>query len=128
MGALGGLGLPPALDMNTMIQTMQQPAFQAAMDQLVSTPGMMDSIVNMNPQLRRAVDADPGLRCAAKGCSAFTAGCCVRVFCVWVLRESAANRGDCFRGGVVVLVSTHVAAALMPQPVCSSGTCWPTLS
>ena len=60
-GAGGGQGGPQ--DMAGMLQAMQNPGMQAAMRGIMSQPGMMESIANMNPQLRQMMDANPQIRC-----------------------------------------------------------------
>ena len=60
VGGLGGLGSGSAAasapQMSAIIQAMQNPAMQQAMQQMMSTPGMMEQMLNMNPQMRAAVE------------------------------------------------------------------------
>ena len=52
-GGMGGMG---GMDMGTAFQMMQQPEYQQAMQQMLQAPGMMDTIAQMNPQLRGVLD------------------------------------------------------------------------
>ena len=61
MGGLGG-GTGGGQDMAGMLATMQNPQMQAAMRGIMSQPGMMENIANMNPQLRQMMDANPQIR------------------------------------------------------------------
>ena len=63
MGGLGG-GMGGAQDMAGMLAAMQNPQMQAAMRGIMSQPGMMENIANMNPQLRQMMDANPQIRWA----------------------------------------------------------------
>eukprot|EP00193_Tetraselmis_chui_P009470 CAMPEP_0177768520 /NCGR_PEP_ID=MMETSP0491_2-20121128/9766_1 /TAXON_ID=63592 /ORGANISM="Tetraselmis chuii, Strain PLY429" /LENGTH=507 /DNA_ID=CAMNT_0019285335 /DNA_START=343 /DNA_END=1866 /DNA_ORIENTATION=+ len=66
LGLGGGLpGLGAGLgegDMEQMTQMMQNPAMQQMMQQMMSSPGMMDMLINQNPQLRAATEANPQVR------------------------------------------------------------------
>jgi ubiquilin len=54
-------------DMQSMMQSMMQnPAMQAMMQNVMAQPGFMESMLNMNPQLRSAVESTPGLRWAER--------------------------------------------------------------
>lgn len=59
---LGGLGSGGAPNMNSMMQAMQDPAFQQMVQSMISTPGMVDSLFNAVPGLRQAAEANPQLR------------------------------------------------------------------
>ncbi|KAK9838696.1 hypothetical protein WJX74_001530 [Apatococcus lobatus] len=52
MGAMGGGNM----DMGAAFQMMQQPEYQQAMEQMLQSPGMLDTIAQMNPQLRGVLD------------------------------------------------------------------------
>ena len=60
-GMGGGMGGGPQ-DMAGMLAAMQNPQMQAAMRGIMSQPGMMESIANMNPQLRQMMDSNPQIR------------------------------------------------------------------
>lgn len=65
MGALGGLegmGGMGGMDFARLSEAMQQPGMQEAMRGLMSSPGVIDSIASMNPQMRQMLDANPQLR------------------------------------------------------------------
>ena len=51
-------------DINSMMQAMQNPAMQQMVQNVMSQPGMMETIANNNPQLRAMMDANPQVRCA----------------------------------------------------------------
>ena len=61
MGGLGGLGGagggPP--DMEAMQRIMENPAMSQALDQVLSQPGVFQSIVNANPQARALMESNP---------------------------------------------------------------------
>ncbi|CAL8462374.1 g1907 [Coccomyxa elongata] len=67
MGA-GGLGNVNPNDMSSVLQTMQNPAMQQMLQQIMQQPALMEAMtenaVNANPQLRQMLDADPRLRAA----------------------------------------------------------------
>lgn len=50
--------------MQAAMSAMNNPAMQQMVQTLASQPGFMESMVNMNPQLRSMVDSTPGLRYA----------------------------------------------------------------
>ena len=52
MGGLGGGNM----DMGAAFQMMQQPEYQQAMEQMLQSPGMLDTIAQMNPQMRGVLD------------------------------------------------------------------------
>lgn len=56
----GGFG---GMDLQRLTDLMQQPGMQQAMQGLMSSPGIMDSIAATNPQMRQMLDANPQLRC-----------------------------------------------------------------
>lgn len=56
MGAFGGGGGMGGMDMGAALQMMQQPEYQQAMQQMLQSPGMLDAIGQMNPQLRGVLD------------------------------------------------------------------------
>ena len=60
MGGAGG-GSP---DMGSMLQMLQQPGVQQAMQSLMAQPQVMQSMINSNPQLRAMADQNPQVRCA----------------------------------------------------------------
>lgn len=51
MGGMGAGGMG-GMDMGAAFQMMQQPEYQQAMEQMLQSPGMLDTIAQMNPQLR----------------------------------------------------------------------------
>ena len=63
---MGGMGLPGmggmgaggmgGMNMGAAFQMMQQPEYQQAMEQMLQSPGMLDTIAQMNPQLRGVLD------------------------------------------------------------------------
>ena len=55
MGGAGG-GAP---DMAAMLQLMQQPGVQQALQGVMSNPQMMRTMINANPQLRAMMDQNP---------------------------------------------------------------------
>merc|ERR1711927_84210 len=61
MGGLGGLGGagggPP--DMEAMQRIMENPAMSQALDQVLSQPGVFQSILNANPQARALMESNP---------------------------------------------------------------------
>lgn len=58
-GLSGGL---PQLDPNQLMQMMQNPGFQSMAQSMMSSPGFTDAVINMNPQLRSMMDANPQFR------------------------------------------------------------------
>ncbi|KAK9800360.1 hypothetical protein WJX73_010174 [Symbiochloris irregularis] len=66
MGGLGGLGgmggMPGGMDMQRLQQAMAQPGMQDTIQGLLSSPGFVDSMAAMNPQMGQLMDAHPQLR------------------------------------------------------------------
>lgn len=62
-GGLGGMGMGGQMpDMNAMLQIMQTPGYSQAMSEMLSNPQMLEQMVQMNPQLRAAMDSNPQAR------------------------------------------------------------------
>lgn len=58
-GAEGG-----APDMGSMMQMLQQPGVQQAMQSLMSQPQVIRNMMDSNPQMRAMMDQNPQVRCA----------------------------------------------------------------
>lgn len=58
----GGAAQGMMPDLNSMMQALQDPNVQQMMQSLLSSPGMVDSLINTVPGLRQATEADPQLR------------------------------------------------------------------
>lgn len=58
MGAEGG-GAP---DMGSMLQMLQQPGVQQAMQSLMAQPQVLQGMMNSNPQMRAMMDQNPQVR------------------------------------------------------------------
>lgn len=61
LGGLGGAdgGAP---DMGFMLQMLQQPGVQQAMQSLMAQPQVLQSMMNSNPQMRSMMDQNPQVR------------------------------------------------------------------
>lgn len=68
MGGAGG-GAP---DMGAMLQMLQQPGVQQALQGVLSNPQMMQTMMNANPQMRAMMEQNPQVRQAGNMCTSPT--------------------------------------------------------
>eukprot|EP00803_Ostreobium_quekettii_P002570 evm.model.scf_1213.6 EVM.evm.TU.scf_1213.6 scf_1213:34076-41018(-) len=61
-GMLPGMGAGGAPDMASLMQAINNPAVQQMMQSMLSTPGMMESLINSVPGLRQAAEQNPEMR------------------------------------------------------------------
>lgn len=59
---LPGMGAGGAPDMGNLMQAFNDPAVQQMMQTMLSTPGMMESLINSIPALRQAAEQNPEMR------------------------------------------------------------------
>lgn len=61
LGGMGGAG-GGAPDVGAMLQMLQQPGVQQAMQGILSNPQMLQSMMNSNPQMRAMMEQNPQVR------------------------------------------------------------------